>query len=122
MRGLILFGHGSRDPQWSAPIEAVARRAAELAAETEPPTQVACAYLELTRPDLPECVAKLVGAGVTDIEIVPMFIGQGRHAREDLPRLVYDLQKQYPKVHFELRTAIGEDPRAVEWLARFAIE
>ncbi|MEK9804085.1 MAG: cobalamin biosynthesis protein CbiX, partial [Curvibacter sp.] len=29
-RGLILFAHGSRDPQWRAPMEAVAARAAAL--------------------------------------------------------------------------------------------
>ena len=77
--GLILFAHGSRDPQWRAPMESVAARAAAL----DPQTRVACAYLELMEPDLPACAATLAAEGVHEITIVPMFLGVGRHARPD---------------------------------------
>ncbi len=117
-RGLILFAHGSRDPQWRAPMEAVALRAAAL----EPQARVACAYLELMEPDLPACAAAMVGEGLTTITIVPMFLGVGRHAREDLPEIVAGLRQKHPGVHFELRPAIGEDARVVEMLARYALD
>lgn len=117
LRGLILFAHGSRDPQWRAPMEAVAARAAALA----PQARVACAYLELMAPDLPSCAAVLVAQGSTSITIVPMFLGVGRHAREDLPLLVAELKHQHPQVSFELRPAIGEDARVVDMLARIAL-
>lgn len=117
LRGLILFAHGSRDPQWRAPMEAVAARAAALA----PQARVACAYLELMAPDLPSCAAVLVAQGSTSITIVPMFLGVGRHAREDLPLLVAELKRQHPQVSFELRPAIGEDARVVDILARIAL-
>ncbi|GAB3502664.1 hypothetical protein GCM10027399_31230 [Curvibacter fontanus] len=117
LRGLILFAHGSRDPQWRAPMEAVAARAAALA----PQARVACAYLELMAPDLPSCAAVLVAQGSTSITIVPMFLGVGRHAREDLPLLVAELKRQHPQVSFELRPAIGEDARVVDMLARIAL-
>ena len=42
-RGIILVGHGSRDPLWRGPIEAVAAR---LAAQ-QPTVATRCAYLEL---------------------------------------------------------------------------
>ncbi|MEK9950704.1 MAG: CbiX/SirB N-terminal domain-containing protein [Curvibacter sp.] len=116
-RGLILFAHGSRDPQWRAPMEAVAARAAAL----DPQARVACAYLELMAPDLPACAAALVAQGITDLTIVPMFLGVGRHAREDLPQIVAQLRQQHPRVHFTLRPAIGEDERVVDMLARIAL-
>ena len=116
-RGLILFAHGSRDPQWRAPMEAVAVRAAAL----DPQARVACAYLELMQPDLPTCAASLVAEGVQDLTIVPMFLGVGRHAREDLPLLVEELRRQHPQAHFSLRPAIGEDERVVDMLARIAL-
>lgn len=116
-RGLILFAHGSRDPQWRAPMEAVAARAAAL----DPQARVACAYLELMAPDLPACAAALVAQGITDLTIVPMFLGVGRHAREDLPQIVAQLRQQHPQVHFTLRPAIGEDERVVDMLARIAL-
>lgn len=115
--GLILFAHGSRDPQWRAPMEAVATRASTLA----PEALVRCAYLELMSPDLPACVADLAAQGVSEITILPMFLGVGRHAREDLPILVDDLRRNYPAIQFVLRTAIGEDARVVEMLAQFAL-
>jgi sirohydrochlorin cobaltochelatase len=115
--GLILFAHGSRDPQWRAPMEAVATRASTLA----PEALVRCAYLELMNPDLPACVADLAAQGVSEITILPMFLGVGRHAREDLPVLVDDLRRNYPAIQFVLRTAIGEDARVVEMLAQFAL-
>ncbi|MDZ4075957.1 MAG: CbiX/SirB N-terminal domain-containing protein [Hylemonella sp.] len=116
-RGLILFAHGSRDPQWRAPMEAVAVRAAAL----EAAAVVRCAYLELMAPDLPACAAEMVAQGLTAITIVPMFLGVGRHAREDLPLLVAELRRLHPQVHFELRPAIGEDERVVDMLARIAL-
>lgn len=116
-RGIILFAHGSRDPQWRAPMEAVAARAAAL----EPQARVACAYLELMAPDLPACAADMVAQGAVDITIVPMFLGVGRHAREDLPPMLEALRRHHPQVRFELRPSIGEDARVVDMLARIVL-
>ena len=81
-----------------------------------------CAYLELTQPDLPTAVAQLMADGARSIAIVPMFLGMGRHAREDLPALVTQLRQDYPGIVFTLRPAVGEDPRVIEMLARIATE
>lgn len=115
--GVILFAHGSRDPQWRQPMEAVAERARAL----DPHTEVACAYLELTEPDLPTCASRLVQAGVERITIVPMFLGVGRHAREDLPLLVAELRRVHPSVQWQLQPAIGEQAAVVDLLARLAV-
>ena len=115
---IILFAHGSRDALWRRPIEAVADEIKQIS----PDTQVACAYLELTEPDLSTTVARLVQTGVTVIRIVPMFLGVGRHAREDLPLLLRDLITQYPAVTFELRNAIGEEPELTRTMAAIALK
>lgn len=116
-RGIILLAHGSRDPLWRKPIEDVAQRARDL----EPQTQVRCAYLELTEPDLPGCVAEMATTGVQTITIVPMFLGVGKHAREDLPRLVSTLVQAYPQITFRQQASIGEDARVVDLLARMVL-
>ena len=115
---IILFAHGSRDALWRRPIEAVANEMKQLS----PDTQVACAYLELTEPDLQTTVAGLVQTGVNAIRIVPMFLGVGRHAREDLPLLLQDLIDQHPGVTFELRKAIGEEPELTRAIAEIALK
>lgn len=114
---IVLFAHGSRDPLWHKPMEAVAERIREQSANVE----VTCAYLELSQPDLPDTVSRLVAKEVNHITIVPMFLGVGRHAREDLPELVVQLKAQHPTVTFHLQAAVGEDARLLDMLAKIAL-
>ena len=115
--GTVLFAHGSRDPAWAAPIEAVAARMRSLA----PGTLVRCAYLELTSPDLPTVVQALIDEGARAITVWPMFLGTGRHARDDLPRLLAELREQHPGVAFNLREAIAEHPDVLQAMAVAAL-
>ena len=116
-RGIVLFGHGSRDPLWRRPIEAVAARVGSLDAAVT----VRCAYLELTEPDLATTVDGLMTGGVRSITIVPMFLGVGKHAREDLPLLLDELRRQHPEAKFNLQASVGEQPALIELLAKIAL-
>ena len=116
-QGVVLFAHGSRDPLWSRPIEAIATRMAAL----DPGVPVCCAYLELMQPDLSGAVRTLAEAGARKIRIVPMFLGVGKHARQDLPALVQALQADHPLLEFHLEPAIGEHPRVVDLMAQVAL-
>jgi sirohydrochlorin cobaltochelatase len=116
-RGVILFAHGSRDPLWRKPMDAVAARAREL----DPKVQVQCAYLELMEPDLVACADGMAEAGAQAITVVPMFLGVGKHAREDMPRLFETLRQNHPAIMFSLQSSIGEDERVVELMAKIAL-
>ena len=118
MRAVILFGHGSRDPLWRLPMETVAARLRAL----RPDTQVRCAYLELDAPSLPVAAEGLAQAGATRVTIVPMFLGTGRHAREDLPHLVDQLRASHPGIAFVLQKPVGEDRRVLDLIAQIALE
>lgn len=118
MLGIVVFAHGSRDPLWRAPVESVAHQI-RLA---DPTVQVACAYLELSEPDLPTAVAALVGIGVNAVRVLPLFFGMGKHAREDLPGLMQQLALDHPGVRFERLTAAGEEARLTALLAQIALE
>jgi sirohydrochlorin cobaltochelatase len=115
--GIVLFAHGSRDPQWRQPMDAVARRIREI----EPDARVVCAFLELTTPDLATAVGELVTQGVRRVTVVPMFLGVGRHAREDLPVLMAELRALHPDVEYVLQPSVGEDDRLTDLLARMAL-
>lgn len=115
---IVLFAHGSRDPLWAAPIEAVAERIRALA----PDATVACAYLEYTVPTLDALVAQLAAGGTTAVSVWPMFLGAGRHAREDLPRLVEALRARYTGIAFSLQPAIAEHPQVLEAMATATLQ
>ena len=83
---------------------------------------VRCAYLELEEPALAGAADEVMHAGARIVTIVPMFLGTGRHAREDLPALVAQLRAAHHNVAFRLQAAVGEDERVLELLASIALE
>ena len=103
-RGIVLFAHGSRDPLWREPIEAVAAQIRR----RQPDTPVCCAYLELCAPSLPEAAAELIAGGARALRIFPLFLGVGKHARQDLPLLIEQIASAHPGVTIELLPAAGE--------------
>ncbi|MES2529871.1 MAG: CbiX/SirB N-terminal domain-containing protein [Pseudomonadota bacterium] len=117
-RGILLFAHGSRDARWREPVEAVMRRVQ--AQDTT--VHVACAYLELVAPDLPTAACTLVESGARRIRVVPLFLGMGKHVREDLPQLLDDLRNTHPSIDFSLASAVGEEPAVIELLANIALK
>ncbi len=122
-QGVILFAHGSRDPLWRLPMESVAARVAARAGAGGADRDVVarCAYLELTEPDLPTVAADLASQGVQAVTIVPMFLGAGRHVREDLPALVDDLRAAHPGIDWQLQRPVGENERLLDLLADIAL-
>ena len=116
MTAIVLFAHGSRDPAWQRPMLAVAQRIRDQV----PHAWVACAYLELTEPSLPQAVAQAVALGHGHIRVLPMFLGVGKHVREDLPGLMAQLRQNHPHVHFDLQPAVGEQNAVLDALAQAA--
>ncbi len=115
---VVLLAHGSRDTQWSAPIEAVAHQARAL----NPQATVRTAYLEHTDPDLKTCVDALCAQGYTDIHILPLFLGLGGHVRQDLPRLNEALLAAHPGLRLHWQSAVGEQAPVTDLLARLALQ
>ena len=117
-RGIVLFAHGSRDPLWHKPVEAVALAVRH----KEPGALVACAYLEWSTPTLEEACQSLIAQGAQEISILPLFLGVGKHARQDLPELVAQMTTRWPNIAFQLQAAVGENARLVALLADIALE
>ena len=115
--GIVLFAHGSRDPLWRLPIEAVA--AAIL--QQQPAVHVRCTYLELCEPSLQYAASDLIANSVSKIRVLPLFLGVGKHAREDLPLLIAALRESYPDVAVELLPTVGESPALIALMADIAL-
>jgi sirohydrochlorin cobaltochelatase len=109
MQGLILFAHGSRDPEWARPFE----RMAEILSRNEN-LLVRVAYLELMQPRLADVLAEFTEKKISSVRIVPVFLGAGGHVKQDLPRLVMEANAP---VKVTIEAPIGEQGAVVEAIA-----
>lgn len=116
-QALVLFAHGARDPEWAAPF----RRIRGLVAARCPNISVELAFLEIMSPSLAEAVDGLAAGGISSITIAPLFMAQGGHLKQDLPRLVADLEVRHPGLELRLLPAVGDVEEVLlaigEWLA-----
>ncbi|CAN0646478.1 sirohydrochlorin chelatase [Burkholderia cepacia] len=117
--GIVLFGHGARDPRWAEPFERLATR---LRGAASPSAHVSLAFLELMTPTLGDAVAAQVAAGCSHITVVPVFFGQGGHVRRDLPQLVDACRAAHPGIEIRCATAVGEDDGVLDAIARYCID
>ena len=116
-RALVLFAHGARAAGWAAPFE----RLRDQARLRLPGVAVSLAFLELMEPRLPAEVAALAATGVTDVTIVPVFLGVGGHLLRDLPALVAQLQLDHPGMTVTVAGAVGEDPGVLAAMTEYCV-
>jgi sirohydrochlorin cobaltochelatase len=117
-RAMILFAHGARAASWAAPFE----RLRDLTQARTPDVAVSLAFLELMTPRLPEHVNQLVAAGVTDITVVPIFLGQGGHVLRDLPLMLDQLRIDHPQASIKVVEAAGEDADVLNAISDYCID
>jgi sirohydrochlorin cobaltochelatase len=117
-RALILFAHGARAASWAAPFE----RLRDLVRAQTPDTDVSLAFLELMSPRLPERVAELVAAGVDNVTVVPVFLGQGGHVLRDLPLLLDELRVTHPSLSVRAVDAVGEDADVLRAMTDYCVK
>lgn len=117
-RGIVLLGHGSRDPAWRDPMDAVAARVRERA----PGVPVACAFLEWQAPDLDAAIDAVAAQGATSVVVLPVFVGLGKHVREDLPRRLAAARARHPELAIRALASVGEHPGALDCMASIALD
>lgn len=117
MKGIILFGHGARNPEYIAPFRRI-RAAVEA---LRPDLKVSIGFLELTEPPLEASIAELAAQGVTQIRVVPIFFAPGRHVLKDLPQLLGDAIDRHPGIEFEIAECVGEVEGVIGAMAAHAV-
>ncbi len=114
---IILFAHGARAPEWAAPFRRITARLR--AARSGLPVQLA--FLELMQPALADAVAGMAADGITRITLVPLFLAQGGHLKEDLPRLLDDIRRRHPGVTIDVTQTIGNSEVLTAAIADWAL-
>lgn len=113
--GLILFGHGARDPQWAEPM----RRVATLIGQTQQGLRVELAFLEFLEPTLPVAIDRLA-VSCASVVVVPMFVAQAGHLKRDVPALLDQARVCHSGLSIELAAPIGESETVLAAIAAYA--
>ena len=113
---LLLFAHGSRDPAWRAPLDAVCQR---IAAQHRGRCELA--FLEFMQPELPDALVAFAQAGERAIVVVPLFWASGKHIKTDLNEAIAHFTQAHPEVSVRVATALGEASMVQTALADYAL-
>ena len=102
-KALILIAHGSRVKQTSEEMNALVQQLEQKCTDF----LVEGAFMELQKPDIFTVAEGLVEHGVSQIWVLPLFIFEGRHMREDIPQQVEDCRQRHEGCKFELLGHVG---------------
>ncbi|MFA7270491.1 MAG: CbiX/SirB N-terminal domain-containing protein [Sterolibacterium sp.] len=117
MKGILLLGHGARNPDWAATFH----RTRDAILQRQPDIPVAMGFLELMSPSLEESIDALVAQGVRHIVIVPIFMSAGRHIKKDLPLLAAAAMNRHAGLSIALAEPVGEAPEVISAMAAYAL-
>lgn len=103
MLGLLLVDHGSRRAEANAQLADMAARVAAL----RPADLVELAHLEQAEPSIAQGLARLAQRGATRVQVLPYFLSDGRHTREDIPKHCAEAAAALPGLTVTIAPALG---------------
>lgn len=117
MKGILICGHGSRDPEGVEGFKELVR----LLKLRYPDRVVDYGFLEFAHPVYAAAVERMYVAGVRHIIAIPAILFAGGHAKNDIPYEMNALQSQYTDLKITLGKHIGITP-AILQLSKKLIE
>ncbi|SFD48202.1 sirohydrochlorin cobaltochelatase [Chitinophaga sp. CF118] len=110
MKGILICGHGSRDPEGVEGFKELVR----LLKIRYPDKVVDYGFLEFSHPVYAAAVERMYVAGVREIIAIPAILFAGGHAKNDIPFEMNTLQGQYPDLKIVLGKHIGITPSLLQ--------
>jgi len=112
--GLLLVGHGTREPAGVAEFDELARKVAARLA----PTPVSPCFLELAEPNIAAGIERLADQGVRRLTVTPVLLFAAGHAKRDIPAEVAAAIARRPELSCRQASHLGLDPRVLALSAR----
>ena len=110
MKSILIVSHGSRSKETLGEVKVLL---AKLKKNCDIPI-CEYAFLELESPSIPEGVDLCVRKGATEIVVLLNFLNSGRHVDGDIPRIIKEAQKRFPRVKMVITRPVGQHPRIVD--------
>ena len=108
--GIVIAGHGSRDPDAVREFEALVA----LVRERAPQHAVSHGYLEFSSPTIEQAVVATLASGVRQVAVVPGVLLAARHAKNDMPAELLALAREHPTIDFHFGAPLNLHPRLLQ--------
>lgn len=112
MTGILLLAHGSRESS----TEATMHQITEYVKEILKSDMVTEAYLQFREKTLAAGLDELVSRGSQHITVIPYFLFEGVHIREDIPAELDEYKASHPGITITFGKTLGSDIRLAEIL------
>lgn len=104
-KSLLLVAHGSRRAASNDEIRTLTKRLRCQAGERY--HELACAFLELAEPSIPNGIEALIRNGAGQVTVLPYFLAAGRHVTQDIPAQVRIKQREHPRIEITIAPYLG---------------
>jgi len=111
---VILLGHGSRVPGAGEGMEKLAARMRERMRQAI----VEFCYMSKIGPHFPETFEKCIAQGATKMIVLPYFLHEGLHIREDIPEILLTEAKKHPGVELIQGRTLGYDDSLLDLVCK----
>ena len=112
MKAILILAHGSREKQTLDTLGKIT----EMTMAQLPNVMIETAYMEFCDVNLEKGLDILAGKGATEIVVVPYFLFEGIHIRDDIPGEIKEYLKNHSDIKVTMGKTLGADPRLAEIL------
>lgn len=115
---LLVIDHGSRQVESNMALDQTVREVQTQCAGRY--VVVLAAHMDVLSPSIGEAFDAAVAAGAIHVVAALYLLAPGRHAQQDVPRLLAEAAERHPGVGFTVTDALGPDPMLAELVLRRA--
>lgn len=118
MQGILILAHGSREKSTENTLQQVVNMLKERVSNCV----IETAYLQFSEINLEIGLDKLTAQGIKEIKVIPYFLFDGVHIREDIPAELEEYRKNNSDIKVSIGKTLGAHHKLAEILAERVIE
>ena len=113
---LLIIDHGSRKKEANHMLFEMV----QVLRDMKPELLIYGAHMELAIPTIEDGIQWCIKKGAKHIIAHPYMLSPGRHAMEDIPRMVHEIMKKHPTITFVVTDPLGIDPYLAQLILKRA--
>ncbi len=114
---ILLVAHGSRLAEANVEVHRLADQLQQRLNH-----DVRACFLEGGEPNIPDAIDQALQQGAKEILALPYFLTQGRHFREDIPKILGEKARAFPETSIRLLDYVGSHEGMMDLLLQIIKE